>query len=297
MKPRILPIDIPVDELAEELYHTTAHLQAYPSLQAQTAQHEALIADWNQLFQTETALTRALTRAEARVVVVDVHLDFLCTAIDGTVRIESGGDRKSPIHQRYFGNIQPSRLKRPVLGVQLETMRDWIPSLTDPQSSPTLQAYGNQLGEHVTEADAAVQAEVQARRNLADHTIRARKAFIDKLNAVRQALYGQLAELPHSRPELGLPPDFAHHFFLRETRRRKPTITTLERDIARLQGQLQRAEAELARLIEEAAAETKHHEDAELADAEAELAALEQQRVEAAARIAELQARRTTPSA
>lgn len=297
MKPRLLLNDTPVDELAEELYYTTAHLQAYPFLQPQTAQHEALIGDWNQLVQTETGLMRALIHAEALVTVADGHLDVLSSAIDGTIRVESGHDRKSLMHQRYFGNVQPSRFKRPVLGEQLTTMRDWIPSLISPQSSPALQAYGNQLAARVTEADTAVQAEADARRNLADHELGARKVFIDKLNAVRQALYGQLAELPHSRPELQLPPDFAHRFFLRDSRPRRQTITTLERDIARLQGKLQRAEAELARLVEEAEAEARQHEDAELAAAEAELAVIEQQRIEAAARLAELQARRPTPTA
>lgn len=297
MKPRTLPIETPIDELSEELYYTAAHLQAYPFLETQAAQHEVLILDWTQFMQTEAALMRAIMRAAALMVVADVQLDFLCAVIDGTIRVENGGERKSLIHQRYFGNIQPSRFKRPVLGEQLETMRTWIPSLLGPQSSPTLQACGGQLIERVAQADAAKAAEVEALRNLADHEIGPRKTFIDRLNAVRQALYGQLAELPHSRPDLGLTPDFAHHFFLRETRRRKPTITTLERDIARMQGQLQRAQVELARLVEEAEAETRQHEDAELANAEAELAAIEQQRVEAAARIAELQGRRTTPGA
>ncbi len=297
MKPRTLPIETPIDELSEELYYTTAHLQAYPFLEAQTAQHEVLILDWTQFMLIEAALMRALMRAGALMVVADVQLDLLCTVIEGTIRVESGGQRKSLIHQRYFGNIQPSRFKRPVLGEQLDTMRTWIPSLAGPQSSPTLQACGGQLTGRVAQADAAKAAEVEALRNLADHQIGPRKTFIDKLNASRHALYGQLAELPHSQPDLGLPPDFAHHFFLRETRRRKPTITTLERDIARMQGQLQQAEAELARLVEEAEKETRHYEDTELAEAEAELAAIEQQRVEAAARIAELQGRRTTPGA
>lgn len=296
MKPRLLPNDTPVDELLEELFHTTAHLQAYPFLLAQTTQHEALIVDVNLLVQIEIALMRALMHAEALMVVVDGHIDILASAIDGTIRVENGRDRKALVHQRYFGNVQPSRFKRPVLGEQLETMRDWIPSLTGPQSSPTLQGYGTQLAVRVVEADGAVRAEAEARRNLADHELGARKVFIDRLNAVRQALYGQLAELPHSRPDLSLPPDFAFRFFLRDARRRKQTITTLERDITRLQGKLQRAETELARLVEEAAAETRHDEDTELAEAEAELAALEQQRIEAAARIAELQGRRTTPT-
>ena len=296
MKPRLLLNDTPVDELSEELFHTTAHLQAYPFLQPQTIQHEATIVDLNLLVQIEISLLRALMHAEARMVVVDGHIDILASAIDGTIRVENGRDRKSLVHQRYFNNVQPSRFKRPLLGEQLESMREWIPSLTAPQSSPTLQGYGTQLAERVVEADGTVRAEADARRNLAAHELGARKVFIDRLNAMRQALYGQLAELPHSRPDLSLPPDFAFRFFLRDARPRKQTITTLERDITRLQGKLQRAETELARLVEEAAAETRHYEDTELAEAEAELAELEQQRVEAAARIADLQARRTTPA-
>lgn len=297
MKPRTLPIDIPVHELAEELYYTTALLQAYPALEAQAAQHEALILDLDQIMQIETALTRALMRAEAAIIVADVHIDVVATAIDGTIRLEHGGDRKSLVHQRYFGNIPPSRFKRPVLGEQLETMRTWIPSLTGPQSSPALQAQGAQLAVGVAQADAAQAAKVEAQRNLADHQIGARKTLIDKVNAGRLTLFGQLAELPHSRPELGLPPDFAHHFFLRETRRRKPTLDMLERDIARLQAQLQRAEAERDRLLAEAETAARELEQAELAEAQAELAAIEQQRLEAAERLAELEARRTTPTA
>jgi hypothetical protein len=176
-------------------------------------------------------------------------------------------------------------------------MRTWIPSLIGPQSSPALQSCGAQLSASVAQADAAKEAQVDAERNLADHELGPRKVFIDKVNGVRQALYGQLSELPHSRPDLGLPPDFAHHFFLRETRRRKPTISTLDQEIARLQAQLQRVETERARLIAEAEAEARQYEETVLAEAEAELAAIEQQRTEAAARLAELQARRTTPGA
>ena len=231
MKPRLLLNDTPVDELSEELFHTTAHLQAYPFLQPQTIQHEATIVDLNLLVQIEISLLRALMHAEARMVVVDGHIDILASAIDGTIRVENGRDRKSLVHQRYFNNVQPSRFKRPLLGEQLESMREWIPSLTAPQSSPTLQGYGTQLAERVVEADGTVRAEADARRNLAAHELGARKVFIDRLNAMRQALYGQLAELPHSRPDLSLPPDFAFRFFLRDARPRKQTITTLERDI------------------------------------------------------------------
>jgi hypothetical protein len=281
---------MPLAEVVEELFHTTTRLRSYPFLQTQADQHEALLPPWTQLTQAELDIIRALMEAEARKVVVDDRLDVVSTGIGGTVLIENGGDRSSPVFVRYFGTVQPSRFKRPVLGEQLATMRTWVLSLL--QSSPALQAYGVQLAAVVVEADAVVQAESEAQRRLADFQLDERKEFIDRYNGLRQVLYGQLAELPHTRRELELPRDFAHRFFLRATSQRRPTIATLENDVARLRTQLQKAEGQLARLLEETAAETRLREDAELAEAADELAAIEQQRAEAAARLAELQARR-----
>jgi len=286
---------MPLRDVAEEICYTTAQLRAYPFLQTQADQHEALLVDVNQLTLDEIAILRAIMAAEARKLVVDDRLNGLSSAIAGTVLTENGGDRSSPVFHRYFGNIQPSRFNRPVLGVQLATMRTWVISLV--QGSPGLQALGIQLSECVGEADTAEQNEAEAKRQLADFQIGERKELIEKVNGVRQGHYGQLAELPHARPDLDLPRDFAHRFFLRETGRRRPTIATLERDVGRLRTDLQKAEQQLARMIEESEAETRLREDAELAEAAEDLAAIEQQRAEAAARLAELQARRNEPSA
>lgn len=282
-------------DVAEEIFHTSARLRSYPFLQAQADQHEALLPDWTQLTQDELDIVRALMAVEARKGVVDDRLDVLSTGIAGTVLIENDGNRSSPAFVRYFGTVQPSRFKRPVLGEQLASMRTWPLSLL--QSSPALQAYGIQLTECVVEADTVVQNESEAQRRLADFELGPRKAFIDRYNGLRQVHYGQLAELPHTRPELGLPRDFAHRFFLRATSQRRPTIAALENDVTRLRTQLQKAEWQLARLIEETEAETRLREDAEMAEAADELAAIEQQRAEAAARLAELQARRPSPNA
>jgi hypothetical protein len=286
---------MPLRDVAEEIFYTTAQLRAYPFLQTQADQHEALLVDVNRLTLEEITLLRAVMEALARKFVVDDRLNVLSAAIAGTLLTENGGDRKSPVFQRYFDNIQPSRFNRPVLGVQLATMRTWVVSLV--QSSPALQAYGVQLNQCVSEADTVVQNEAEAERALADFKIGPRKELIDRVNGLRQAHYGQLAELPHTRPDLNLPRDFAHRFFLRETGPRRPTIAILERNVARLRTQLEKAEEQLARLIEESESETRLREDAELAEAADELAALEQQRAEAAARVAELQARRSAPGA
>ena len=285
---------MPLPDVAQEITHTTAQLRAYPFLQTQADQAEALLVDVNRLMQEQRALERALMEARARKYVVDDRLNGLSSAIAGTLLAENGGNRNSPVFQRSFSNIQPSRFNRPVLGVQLATMRTWVPSLV--QSSPALQNYGMQLAECVGEADTAVQNEAEVKRQLADFEVGPRKELIDSVNGLRHVHYGQIAELPHTRPELGLPRDFAHRFFLRATSQRRPTIATLENEVARLRTQLEKAEQQLARLREESEAETRLRDDAELAEAAEELAALEQQRAEAAARLAELQARRSAPS-
>lgn len=294
MKPRILPRELPLRDAAEEIFHTAARLRAYPFLQAQADQHEAMLPLLAALTQEELDIVRALMEAGARIGVVDDGLDDLSASIAGTLLVENGNDRSSPAFRRYFGNVQPSRFRRPVLGEQLATMRTWVPSLL--QSSPALQAYGARLAERVIDADAAITAESEAERRLADWELGPRKQFFDQLNGLRQAHYGQIAELPYSRPELALPRDFAHRFFLRTTSPRRPTIAVLEQNVARQRAQLEKAEQQLARLIEESAAEAQMREDGELADAADELAALEQQRAEAAARLAEIQARRSPPS-
>jgi hypothetical protein len=292
MKPRILSVTTRIHTLAEEIIHTRSLLGAYPFLASEVAAFDALLAEWLKLLEQELALMREQSDTQSRAIVVDDSFDFLCVAISSTLLAESGGDRKSLAYQRFFGTTPPSRLKRPVLGSQLDTMRTWVPSLTDASSSPALQEYGKQLGERVIEADAAVAALSEARRKRADFELGPRKVFVDKLNAARLGLYGRLAELPHKHPERKLPRDFGHRFFLRDERRGAPTIAEVEQSIFRLRERLQRQEDLLARLLEQEEAEMRLRENAELRAAEEALEAIERQAAEAAERVEALRAQR-----
>jgi hypothetical protein len=111
---------------------------------------------------------------------------------------------------------------------------------------------------------------------------------------MRQVLFGQLAEVPIKHPEHNLPIDFAHRFFLRRTGPRKPTIPVVEQKILRLRERLRKQEELLAALIDEAETEARLREDAEVAEVEAELTALQQQQAETEARLAALKAQRRT---
>lgn len=295
MKPRILAIDTPVSSMRHEIYHTLARLRAYPFLSPQVLAHEALLTELLSLQFQEDTLDLELLQAEVRMITADEGIDFVCIAIASTVDAITRRDRKSPLYQRYFGAAPPSKLRRPVLGEQLAVMRTWVPSLTAEDSPPALRPYGDQLAVLVTEADQAVQARSEAQRKRADFVLGPRKAFVDRLNAQRQLIYGQLAEAAHARPELGLASDFATPFFARDTRNRQLSLSELEQSILRLRERLQRREAELARRLEEEDLAEQQRAAQELAEAEAalsaaddEMAAVERQRAELAARVAAL---------
>lgn len=292
MKPRVLPIDMDIFELAEELFHTSSLLSAYPFLSAQAEQFEPFHAEWFGILQAQIALLRARREADARVINIDNYFDFLCTAISNQMLAENGNNRQDPTYRRYFGTVPASKLKRPVLGEQLDEMRKWVPSLTSPESSLALQASGQQLGARVTEADEALRAQREAEQQEADFEVGARKAFIDRLNAHRQVLYGQLAELPHSHPEWHLSSDFAHRFFLRETGTRRLTIPELEEKLLQLDAKKRKYEAQLAALIEDQEEQVRLRDEADEAAAANELAEAERQRAEAAERLAAIQGRR-----
>ncbi|HWN67462.1 MAG TPA: hypothetical protein VNM90_07460, partial [Haliangium sp.] len=184
------------------------------------------------------------------------------------------------------------KLTRPVLGAQLAVMRTWVTSLTSAESSPALQAYGQQLAACVADADAAVRALAEAERQRADFAIGERKTFIDRLNGHRQVLHGQLAELPHSRPAWNLSSDFAHRFFLRDPGPRKPSIAEQEATLQRLRAKVRKHEATLAGLREEEESKARMRDEAEVARAEEELAEIERQRARVAERLAAAEARR-----
>jgi hypothetical protein len=295
MKPRILAIDTPIDDLRQEIFHTFARVRAHPFLQPQVAPFEALLVDLGVLQQAEIALELEELEALALMITADEGLDYLTIAISATLEALTGRDRKAPLYQRYFGAAPPHKLRRPVLGEQLATMRTWTTSLTSEDTAPALRAYGEQLAARVAEADQAVQASAEAKRKRADFDIGARKSFVDRLNAQRQATYGQLGEMAHAQPNLGLPSDFATPFFLRDSRSRRLSLSELEQVILRDRNRLERHEADLARRLEEEDQAAQHRAALALAEAEAELSAVEdelataaQQRAELAARVAEL---------
>ena len=248
---RTLPIDSQILELSEEMFHTSSLLASYPFLSEQQTQLETLYPEWESLFREEQALVRSLSVAQALVIVADDGIDFLGNAISATILAETNGDRKSVAYQRYFGNQRPSELRRPVLGRQLAVMRSWVPSLKASEHSPMLQEYGEKLEVKVAEGEAATDALEEVERQRVDFNVGPRKRFVDKLNATRKLIHGQIADLAHRSPELNLSRDFPSRFFLRGRSNRRPTLGELERKVLSARERLRRYEEQLQRVLDE----------------------------------------------
>jgi hypothetical protein len=90
--------------------------------------------------------------ARALVIVVGDELDALAVRLSNVLLAEVGEkQRKAPRYLRYFDEA-PSRLRRPVLGDQLKKMREWVPSLSDPQCSQPVRECGQRLAALVEES-------------------------------------------------------------------------------------------------------------------------------------------------
>ncbi|MCC6555855.1 MAG: hypothetical protein IT372_23070 [Polyangiaceae bacterium] len=291
-KPRDLPIDIATSDLDEEISHTLTFVRAYPILASLVAPFEASLQEWLGLYQTERTLERAVTAARAVIIVIDDELDALAMKLSNVLLAEVGEKkRKSPRYLRYFDE-PPSRLMRPLLGDQLKKMREWVPSLTDPQCSPPVRDCGQKLAALVQRADDAVKAMGEAEQALTDfQTLGPKKGFIDRLNALRLSAFAQIAELPRSQPELDLPASFANRFFLRDSGSRKPTIPELEESILQQRARLAKLEALLAKLVQEEEAEARLAEEAEMRTAMKALEEAEKQRAEAEKQVEAARAR------
>ncbi len=243
---RTLPAGFPLLDLVHELSFSTAQLQAQPLGASYAKEFEALLAATHKALLRQLELVTAQAVADAKVVRADDVLNQLVDQLSLTVLGLTGGEREHPLYQRFFGRQRPSEAKRPILGAQLELMRDWEATLlAAPQ--PELQALGTQLASAVKTADVAVEALRKAEQQRTDFAeLGDCKELLDKVNAARKATHGKLGEAVYKHPERNLPADFAEQFFVREARTQAPARAELVAKIARTEQQLTKLRQQLA---------------------------------------------------
>lgn len=288
---RTLPFGFSLFDLVHENAFTAAQTKAHPLTGGLSKEFDDLLAETTKTITRHVELTVAQAVAEAKVMRADEKLNGLVDELSLALREVTDNQRRSPLYQRFFGESRPSEVKRPILGPQLELMRDWLPTLKA-SPVPGLKALATPLEAAIKEADMAVEAQRKAERELADFAeIGECKALIDQVNAARKSTYGKLAELVHKKPEANLPSDFAEQFFLREARWSAPTAAELERGIARTEQLLTRLKQQKQDLKERQDLLLKRQREAEAEAVRTDLAASQKRAAEEQARAAALSAR------
>jgi hypothetical protein len=281
----IIDHDASLDVLLDECVYTSARLGAQSITAPLAADFDAFIAEWSSVNSEEIQLRSKRTKAYALGAAVDEDLNDLSDAASKTLLVITRNNREDPEYVLYFGNKRASEFKRPMLGAQLESMRAWVKPMKA-SSYQSLVDLGSAVETKVAEGDEAVKAIADAEQQIRElRTTGKRRQLFDKLNALRKATYGKLAEIPHAHPELKLPRNFADRFFRTERpgpAPKEPTIADLEAQLAETNAQVASLQQRIdeAKKAEAAEAAAKAQSDA---DAQA-LAEAEKQQQEWAAK-------------
>jgi hypothetical protein len=196
-------------------------------------------------------LSDTLAECQAKIDALDARLNHLASRLHKAILTITHDNRNRSLFLRYFGAKDISDLKRPVLGAELEAMTSFIPSLTTSEHG-ALKELGVELDPLAAEASLAAKQKKLVEQEQKDfQTVGDKKKFIDKLNALRKQLYGELGKLAHEITEL--PTNFADQFFLRGESRADAddcaatTIEGVEAEITVIEGTL----AERKELLEQ----------------------------------------------
>lgn len=276
-----------VSSMYEDYFFTMSRLRAHPRTQALVAGFETFRPKLDTAFIAELGLTEKRHDADAAVDVVDAELDGLVDVIASTTLVDAKQDRTRVPYVHYFGNLRPSELKRPILGDQLDEMRNWPVSL-QASGNPVLQQCGAQLEAKVQQADLLTAEQGKAHQAVADfRAIGGRKVLVDEFNARRKALYGQLGTIQHENPELGN--GWADFFFRQGSGGDRLTTKEVDRRIAATENELAALKAQREAILNQDELAAKAKAAQEKAKKQAELEAAKKAAAALAAKMAELE--------
>lgn len=288
---RTLPYGFPLLDLIHDLTFTQAQLEANPLTISFAKAFSDLSTEVKKAVARQFELVAGQAVTEAKKVQADSVLNRLVDQTRSALMTLSGNNRDTPLYKRLFGDQRPSTIKRPVLGAQLELMRDWVSPLST-ATQPELTALAPLLTAAIKVADDAIAAGRTADQLLTDFLeVGDCKALLDKANALRKATYGKLAELVHDKPDAHLPADFAAQFFLQESRWSAPDREELLSRVARNDKQNARLRQQLKELDDQHELSRKNERDAQAEALRADLAAATKRRVDEQAREAAIKAR------
>lgn len=284
---RTLTPSMTLIELLQERAYTAAQLKAHPLTAELARDYDELHIAWLRVLDEEIQLAEAVVTAQALARSVDAELDRLFDLIVAEAR-EQGGDSeaKPPLLRRLLGTQRPQDARRPVLGEQLELMRRW-PEVLFSTEIESLHRMAAALTAELAQGDKAATDRTRAEQALSDFEQRGeRSEFVDRFNVLRRATRERLTALQQRHPEL--PVEFVSRFFQQPERAQRPTLSTLEQQIKRLEAQLAQKKAQQQDLLARREESERARRAAEQQALRAELQALEDEQRARATRISEL---------
>ena len=213
-----LPSSTSLNESRSQWLYTQARLEADTRINTLAGTLAPFESIWQAAATEHQKLDDAVVRAQARVDVADVVLDVFVDRVDLGLQTAKGRDRSHPLFATFFSGQAPSALKRPVLGPELETVRGW-PEKLGQCGVPALAALQADLQQAIDVADAALAAHTKAQADLANFdAVGLGKQLVDKLNAMRDAVHGELKQVRHDHADWNLAADWPDTFFQHDTR-------------------------------------------------------------------------------
>src|SRR5262245_50766190 len=119
---------LPLPQVRSHIVFTWERCLMHPLTQDYVPPLEQLLAEGAVVAQMELGFSDALDKAQAHVHGADGGLNELADTVSRTVLSLTHDDRSHKLYTLFFGNKQLSSFKRPILGLQLETMRKWGPA-------------------------------------------------------------------------------------------------------------------------------------------------------------------------
>src|SRR5580704_12151823 len=129
----LIPPTATLDDILDETSFTQGKLQTSPLSSPLTSQYDTFQGTWTTANAARIALVVTLAKARGAASAADDTLDDFVDTLDHTLLAALKNNRKAPAYLVYFGDEAPSKMKRPILGKELDTVTKWIPSL---QASP-----------------------------------------------------------------------------------------------------------------------------------------------------------------
>ena len=226
-----IPPNATTTTVEEHYLFTLGHIRRCAHTTTLIAEVESFRPQITAAIAEERILREADMEASAGVHFVDRDLDDSATFVAANV------DLKSLLGQRLFGDVRPRDLRRPLLGGQLEKMKEWPDALGSCEKE-LLVAHVPLLSQRVNAGQTASDEKKHTTQKLADfRAVGTRVKLNEAFNAWRKSLYGKLGDIQHANPELGS--GWAESFFMHDAAD-DPTVLELDRKIAAAEVDIER---------------------------------------------------------